>query len=101
MSLWFLPMLAAVFADPFGARSRGDGEMLQAVELNGRDGFSDGVSLEVDVGACPRGAAIGGMKEGSAGAARPNIVGEGGNRPELDAAGDMNFLNGFPSVHGA
>ena len=100
-SLWFLPMLAAIFADPFRAGSCGDGEVLGAAQLNAVDGLSDDVSFEVDAGACPGGAPIGGMKEGSVVAARPNIAGEGGNRPEFDAAGNMDLLERFPSVHGA
>ena len=100
-SLWFLPMLAAVIAKPFRAGSCGDGEVLGVAQLNAVDGFSDGVSFELDAGACPGGAPIGGMKEGSVGAARPNIAGEGGNRLEFDAAGNMNLFERFPSVHGA
>ena len=93
-------MQAAVFAEPFGAGSCGDGEVLRAVQLNAVDGFSDGVSLEGNAGAGPSGAPVGGMKEGAVGATRPNSVAKGGDRPEFYAAGDMDLLKRFASVHG-
>ena len=75
--------------------------MLRVVQLNARDGFRNRVPLEVNGDPCPSGAPIGGMKEGSARAACPNIVAEGGNRLELDAVGDRDLLKGFPAVRGA
>jgi hypothetical protein len=93
-----LPMLAAVFADPLRAGSSGGGKVLRAVQLNVRDSFGNSVPLEVDASPCPRGAPIDGVKEGSASPACPNVIAEGGYCPELDAMGNMDLLEGFPSV---
>jgi len=94
-------MLPAVFADPLRAGGRGETEMLRVAQLNFRDSFRDSVPLEVKVSLFPSGAPIDGMKEGSAGAARPNIVAEGGDRLEFDLVGDKDLLKGLPTVRRA
>jgi hypothetical protein len=97
----FLPMLAAVFAGPLRAGSSGGGNVLRVVQLNVGDRFGGSVPREVDAGPGPGGAPIDGVKQGAARAACPNIVAEGGYRPEFDAVGNVDLLEGFPSVRRA